>query len=81
MPPLIDIKKCIGCGTCELHCPLDVISIDGLEMTACVKYPDECWHCGVCRQECPEEAIKIIFPERMIKCCNKARETMITMFQ
>ena len=28
MPPVIDLKKCKKCGTCDLHCPLDVIHFD-----------------------------------------------------
>jgi len=28
MPPVIDMKKCKKCGTCDLHCPLDVIHFD-----------------------------------------------------
>lgn len=25
MPPIIDEKKCTGCGTCAQICPLDVL--------------------------------------------------------
>ena len=48
MPPVIDLKKCKGCGTCDAHCPLDVILFDQETKIPTVKYPDECWHCGSC---------------------------------
>ncbi|MBW1723324.1 MAG: ferredoxin family protein [Deltaproteobacteria bacterium] len=66
MPPVINEDMCVGCGTCEDSCPLDVIYMDEKEQRPYVKYPDECWHCGSCRQDCPEEAIEIRFPLRML---------------
>ena len=66
MPPIIDKNLCVGCGTCEDSCPLDVIYMDGEEGQPLVKYPEECWHCGSCRQDCPEGAIEIIFPLGMM---------------
>jgi len=69
MPPVIDRKKCIGCGTCEDLCMGDVIysrrDKEGKRVPY-VKYPDECWHCGSCRQDCPVQAIRIEFPPAML---------------
>jgi len=67
MPPVIDIEKCLGCGTCE-ECPGDLIymhEVDGREV-AYIKYPEECWYCGSCRQDCPAEAITIEFTPMML---------------
>jgi len=70
MPPVFDMTKCTGCGTCDAICPADVIYLafsdaDGKDMPY-LKYPDECWHCGSCRQDCPEGAIAIRFPPDML---------------
>jgi NAD-dependent dihydropyrimidine dehydrogenase PreA subunit len=64
MPPVIDMDKCTGCGTCDLICPLDVIYMDG--EVPDIRYPEECWHCGACRQDCPSEAIGYAFPLSML---------------
>jgi NAD-dependent dihydropyrimidine dehydrogenase PreA subunit len=66
MPPVIDLAKCKGCGTCDAHCPLDVILFDQKKSVPIVKYPDECWHCGSCRLDCPVEAITIKFGPEML---------------
>jgi adenylylsulfate reductase subunit B len=65
MPPVIDPDKCELCGTCDKHCPLDVIYMqeDGVD----VRYPEECWHCGACRQDCPTGALSIEFPLIMLR--------------
>ena len=49
MPPVIDLDKCKRCGTCDAHCPVDVIRFDEERDIPIVQYPDECWHCGNCR--------------------------------
>ncbi len=64
MPPVIDMENCTGCGICDLHCPLDIIYMEG--DTPEVRYPDECWHCGACRQDCPAGAVEIVFPLSML---------------
>jgi NAD-dependent dihydropyrimidine dehydrogenase PreA subunit len=66
MPPVIDLKKCKKCGTCDSHCPLDVIHFDKRKKLPTVKYPEECWHCGSCRLDCPTEAITILFGPEML---------------
>lgn len=64
MPPIINMDKCNGCGLCDRHCPLDVITMVG-EIPD-IRYPDECWHCGACRQDCPTGALEITFPLSML---------------
>jgi len=68
MPPVFDLEKCSGCGTCESLCPADAIYIrdSGEQKYPYLKYPQECWHCGSCRQDCPEKAITIEFPPDML---------------
>jgi adenylylsulfate reductase subunit B len=65
MPPVIDHEKCRSCGTCDRHCPGDVIFQEGKKKPV-VLYPLECWHCGCCRQDCPEGAVTISFPPQML---------------
>ena len=66
MPPKIDLDKCASCGTCDAHCPLDVIYFDEEKNEPIVKYPDECWHCGSCRLDCPTGAVTIKFGPEML---------------
>ena len=64
MPPVIDQEKCNACGTCDKHCPLDVLYLENDHID--IRYPDECWHCGACRQDCPTGAIDIEFSTMML---------------
>lgn len=66
MPPVIDIRKCKGCGKCDLNCPGDVIHMRSDGRKPEVRYPRECWHCGACRMDCPTGAISFRFPLEMI---------------
>lgn len=66
MPPVIDEKRCNGCGICYRHCPGGLFIIEKKRKKPKLLYPEECWHCGVCRMDCPENAIKIVFPLRML---------------
>ena len=55
----IDKNKCIGCGTCVLSCPMDVIRMDPEERKAVVVYPQECVVCCICVADCPKGAIEM----------------------
>lgn len=64
MRPVVDKKKCIGCGTCVKYCPEAVIElrIENQELNAKEKGKAEidleyCKGCGVCAVECPVKAI------------------------
>lgn len=66
MPPKIDLDLCTSCGTCDEHCPGDIIHMDEIKGIPIVCYPYECWHCGNCKTSCPSDAISIVFPLRML---------------
>ena len=51
--------KCIGCGTCAMSCPMDVIRMDEKTNKAVVRYPDECIVCCVCVADCPVGAVEM----------------------
>ncbi len=55
----IDEKKCIGCGTCFLSCPMDVIRMNNETGKAEIRYPEECVVCNYCIADCPVQAITI----------------------
>lgn len=55
-PQLSEENECVGCGTCQKHCPADAILIvDGK-----AKFdPKKCIGCGECVGRCPEDAIQL----------------------
>jgi NAD-dependent dihydropyrimidine dehydrogenase PreA subunit len=59
------INGCIGCGTCVLACPTDVIRLDKRSGKAVITYPADCQICHLCRMNCPVDAITIT-PEKSI---------------
>ncbi|MDC7220597.1 MAG: ferredoxin family protein [Spirochaetales bacterium] len=52
------IYGCIGCGTCKLTCPTDVIQLKP-NGKAYIAYPEDCQICHLCRLYCPVDAITI----------------------
>ena len=65
--PVVNNKKCIGCGKCVKYCPEACIElINNQKLTANNKKGkvasiDYCFckGCGVCARECPVKAIKM----------------------
>ena len=58
----IDSQKCIGCGQCVEHCPLDTLRL-GKEGKAVIAYPEDCMTCYQCERICPVNAI-VVEPDR-----------------
>jgi pyruvate ferredoxin oxidoreductase delta subunit len=67
MKPEVDASKCIGCGTCVLHCPEAVMELvtrnkkqatatNGKKKISEIDY-EYCKGCGVCSIVCPVKAI------------------------
>lgn len=63
MPPIIDRKVCVGCGTCADICNSHIFVHDRtVDKVPVVKFPDECWHCDSCVMDCPVGAIRLRIP-------------------
>lgn len=57
-PPVVDEKKCIGCGFCELTCTYKAIRV--VEESGSRKARvdvTKCYGCGVCTSICPTRAV------------------------
>ena len=62
MPPVIDEKKCNGCGVCSDICPTDVFRSRGGGEVPVIQYPEECWHCNSCVIDCNQSAVALRIP-------------------
>lgn len=56
--PKVNKKKCIGCGTCSIHCPADAIRVSDEDGKAAT-FDDLCIGCGSCLVVCPQNALEI----------------------
>ena len=55
--PIVDEKKCSGCGTCISICPFEAMGKDEKDVA---KVNEElCKGCGLCAASCPERAISM----------------------
>ncbi len=54
--PVINKKKCVGCGECAKCCPKETIEI--VDKKAVIKY-DKCIKCYCCQELCPMKAVNI----------------------
>lgn len=55
--PVIDVKKCVGCGECARSCPAKTIIITDKKV-AFVRKKD-CIKCFCCQELCPKDAVKV----------------------
>jgi ferredoxin len=63
--PVIDLKKCTGCGTCIKMCPVGRTALDWARYEAGKKprhIYDKCIRCYCCQETCPEGVITIMTP-------------------
>ena len=63
MPPVVDLSKCVACGTCIDICPMQVfrpVSKNGRRPE--IAFPKECWHCNSCVTDCAKGAMSLRFP-------------------
>lgn len=54
--PVIEKKKCVGCGECAKCCPRNTITI--IDKKAVINY-DQCIRCYCCQELCPMKAVAI----------------------
>ncbi len=58
--PLIDISRCIGCGSCVAACPEGRV-LGVINGKAELIKPSGCIGHGACKAACPEDAITLVF--------------------
>ncbi len=58
--PVADPNRCTGCQTCLRSCPVQAITMAGLNGTRrAVMHADKCIRCYCCHELCPENAIDL----------------------
>jgi NAD-dependent dihydropyrimidine dehydrogenase PreA subunit len=53
--PLIDLRRCTGCGLCETLCPTKAVAVRLGK--AEIVHPAACQFCEICESYCPAGAI------------------------
>jgi NAD-dependent dihydropyrimidine dehydrogenase PreA subunit len=53
--PLVDQRRCTGCGLCEELCPTRAVEVQAGK--AVIVRPADCTFCEICESYCPEGAI------------------------
>lgn len=53
--PLIDLKRCTGCGWCVAACPFDLLTLerDGWKKHSQLNDAERCTGCSYCAIRCP----------------------------
>lgn len=58
--PVLNTRKCMGCGACGNSCPSRLISISDSDGIRTLQFElARCTYCGNCRDACPQEAISL----------------------
>ncbi|MEM4717600.1 MAG: 4Fe-4S dicluster-binding protein [Desulfurococcaceae archaeon] len=60
-PPVIDLKKCIGCGLCQQVCNYKAVKlVEEKDRRHAVFDVAKCYGCGLCTSICPTRAIQFL---------------------
>lgn len=63
LKPVINTQKCIKCGECISHCPVDPVGVDWSKKSEFPVYNyTNCIRCYCCQEVCPKGAIDIKTP-------------------
>ncbi|MBW1980777.1 MAG: DUF362 domain-containing protein [Deltaproteobacteria bacterium] len=76
--PKFNGKKCVGCGECVAHCPVEAITLVKKKAKKDVK---KCIGCGECIAVCPEEAVTIPWDKDMARFQKKMVEYTFGVLQ
>jgi len=58
IPPIVDERKCIGCGFCQQVCTYDAVHVVETEKGFKARVSiEKCYGCGLCVSVCPTRAI------------------------
>lgn len=68
--PIIDPRRCTGCGTCVGLCPTGAVELNGGR--AAIVRPADCTFCPICEGYCPNQAIGRPF---LISFASQAKRT------
>lgn len=52
---VVDVDRCIGCGTCMDVCPVKIFALESGK--ALTRHQEKCTKCGLCVERCPTRAI------------------------
>lgn len=58
--PLLDERRCSGCGDCVAVCPTDCLILHGA--VPFLVRPTDCVSCGLCVLVCPTAALSLAEP-------------------
>lgn len=58
--PVVDLTRCIGCGSCVSACPEHHV-LGLIDHKARLVNPADCIGHGACKAACPEDAIRLVF--------------------
>jgi formate hydrogenlyase subunit 6/NADH:ubiquinone oxidoreductase subunit I len=59
--PILDERRCTGCGDCVLICPTSCLAMAG--PLPWLPRPRDCVSCNLCVRICPAEALRLGMPE------------------